>query len=66
MLFLAGTYRTILFGEQFIELFDEQNKDLLEEGNLRNPEVNWNWTLFAKKGFQIIIYNLWIIIIYES
>ena len=61
MFFLAGTYRAILFGEQFIEPFDEQSKGFPEEVNSMNLEVNWNWTLFAKKGFQIIIHNLWII-----
>ena len=55
--FLAGTYRTILFCEQFIEPFDEQSKDFPEEVNSMNLEVNWNWTLFAKKGFQIIIHK---------
>ena len=58
MFFLAGTYRAILFGEQFIEPFDEQSKGFPEEVNSMNLEVNWNWTLFAKKGFQIIIHNL--------
>ena len=52
--FLAGNYRTILFCEQFIEPFDEQSKrsDFPEEVNSMNLEVNWNWTLFAKKGFK--------------
>ena len=53
MFFLAGTYRVILFGEQFIEPFDEQSKGFPEEVNSINLEVNWNKTLFAKKGFQI-------------
>jgi len=49
---LAATYRTILFGEQF---HGDQNIGVfLEEVDLMKLEANWNWTLFAKKGFQMI------------
>ena len=54
---VAGRYSTILFGEQFIEPFDEENEDFHEEVNLMNLEVNWNWTLYPEEGFQIIIHK---------
>ena len=50
---LAATYRTILFNEHFDEFFDENNGEL----NLMKIEANWNWTLFAKKGFQLIDFS---------
>ena len=53
---LAATYRTILFDEQFDELFDENN-GVLGELNLMKIEANWNWTLFAKKGFPLIDFS---------
>ena len=49
---LAATYRTILFGEKFHG--DKKIGVFLEEVDLMKLEANWNWTLFAKKGFQII------------
>ena len=52
---LAGKYSTILFGEQFIEPFDEENEGF--QVNLMNLEVNWNWTLFPEEGFQKIIHK---------
>ena len=48
----AATYRTILFDEQFHELFDKNN-GVLGGLNLIKIEPNWNWTLFAKKGFPL-------------
>ena len=49
---LAATYRTILFGVQFHG--DKNIGVFLEEVDLMKLEANWNWTLFAKKGFQMI------------
>lgn len=48
---VAATYRTILFGKVFQEKFGKRFEDLNEEINLEKSEANWNWTLFAKKGF---------------
>ena len=53
---LAATYRTILFNEQFDELFDKNNGGL-GGLNLMKIEANWNWTLFAKKGFPLIDFS---------
>ena len=52
---ISATYRTILFGESFHEPFDKHVREHIgefhEEHNLMKVEANWNWTLFAKKGF---------------
>ena len=50
---LVATYRTLLFYQQFQkhEIVGEQKKII--EDVLIETEPNWNWTLFAKKGFHM-------------
>ena len=57
---ISATYRTILFGERFHEPFGEHIGEFHEEHSLMKVEANWNWTLFAKKGFSMT--NLTIVI----